>query len=64
MNLYLLFHYAYAWLRDQDSNLGPRGYEPRELPLLHPAKILSNLGLAKDIVYVTGVVLSTSSLKA
>ena len=25
------------WLRDQDSNLGPRGYEPRELPLLHPA---------------------------
>jgi hypothetical protein len=24
-------------LRDQDSNLGPHGYEPCELPLLHPA---------------------------
>jgi hypothetical protein len=29
--------YNVNWLRDQDSNLGPRGYEPRELPLLHPA---------------------------
>lgn len=24
-------------LRDQDSNLEPSGYEPDELPLLHPA---------------------------
>lgn len=30
----------FSWLRDQDSNLGPRGYEPRELPLLHPAHLL------------------------
>ncbi len=28
------------WLRGQDSNLRPRGYEPRELPLLHPARRL------------------------
>lgn len=29
------------WLRGKDSNLRPLGYEPSELPLLHPAKILS-----------------------
>lgn len=34
-----LFFAIQIWLRDQDSNLGPRGYEPRELPLLHPAII-------------------------
>ena len=27
-----------AWLRGKDSNLRPSGYEPDELPLLHPAK--------------------------
>lgn len=36
------------WLRGQDSNLRPRGYEPRELPLLHPAmnglNIVANRG--------------------
>ena len=31
----------FSWLRDQDSNLGPHGYEPCELPLLHPAMLAS-----------------------
>ena len=26
-----------GWWRGQDSNLRPLGYEPNELPLLHPA---------------------------
>ena len=26
-----------AWWREEDSNLRPLGYEPNELPLLHPA---------------------------
>ena len=25
------------WWREEDSNLRPLGYEPNELPLLHPA---------------------------
>jgi hypothetical protein len=33
------------WLRDQDSNLGPHGYEPCELPLLHPATPLKRARL-------------------
>ena len=28
---------SYAWLRGTDSNRRPSGYEPDELPLLHPA---------------------------
>ncbi len=34
----LLYQLSYAAkLRGQDSNLRPSGYEPDELPLLHPA---------------------------
>ena len=29
-----------SWWREQDSNLRPLGYEPNELPLLHPAMFL------------------------
>ena len=32
-----LFYVQIDWLRGQDSNLRPLGYEPNELPLLHPA---------------------------
>ena len=28
------------WLRGPDLNQRPSGYEPDELPLLHPAKII------------------------
>lgn len=41
------------WLRGQDSNLRPHGYEPCELPLLHPA--VSN---EAPILYQSGVALS------
>jgi hypothetical protein len=34
-----LLHTRPYWLREPDSNRRPRGYEPRELPLLHPAII-------------------------
>ncbi len=33
--------YRSFWWRGQDSNLRPLGYEPNELPLLHPALFLS-----------------------
>ena len=29
------------WLREPDSNRRPLGYEPNELPLLHPAMFVS-----------------------
>ena len=30
---------ANSWLRGADSNRRPLGYEPNELPLLHPATV-------------------------
>ena len=38
------------WLRGQDSNLRPLGYEPNELPLLHPAAMYCNRILNKQVV--------------
>ena len=39
------------WLRGQDSNLRPLGYEPNELPLLHPAAMcVCNRILNKRVV--------------
>ena len=38
------------WLRGQDSNLRPLGYEPNELPLLHPAAMYCNRILNKRVV--------------
>ena len=39
------------WWREEDSNLRPLGYEPNELPLLHPAicecKITTNFYLGQ-----------------
>ena len=35
------------WWRGQDSNLRPLGYEPNELPLLHPAPIFDYLSVVE-----------------
>ena len=43
---------VFFWLRGQDSNLGPRGYEPRELPLLHPAILVIELGYYSKVTSV------------
>ena len=34
-------HRAASLLREEDSNFRPLGYEPNELPLLHPAVQIS-----------------------
>ena len=39
-----------AWLRGWDSNPGPIGYEPIELPLLHPAELVYGVGRYYDPV--------------
>jgi hypothetical protein len=36
--LSLVLEFVAVGLRGQDSNLRPLGYEPNELPLLHPAR--------------------------
>ena len=38
----------FKWLRELDSNQRPSGYEPDELPLLHPAIFIYCLN---DLVY-------------
>ena len=35
-----------VWWRGQDSNLRPLGYEPNELPLLHPAMLFTGAKVA------------------
>ena len=40
-------NYRTIWLRGQDLNLRPSGYEPDELPLLHPAIIKFYIYLKK-----------------
>ncbi len=39
---------ANSWLRGQDSNLRPLGYEPNELPLLHPATVCRGHARKRD----------------
>ena len=37
--------FVFFQLRGKDLNLRPLGYEPNELPLLHPAVLLQYIGL-------------------
>ena len=47
-----IFFGSQLWLREEDSNFRPSGYEPDELPLLHPA-IYNALSKSAYIVYRT-----------
>lgn len=49
------------WLRGLESNQRPRGYEPRELPLLHPAQNQPSPAQAHNLRWPTTLLNSNAS---